>query len=464
VIVNQAYRFALHPTPTQVRALASHAGASRKAFNWALGLIKAQLDQRDAEKSYGIPTGELTPFVPWSLPALRKRWNEAKADVAPWWANNSKEAYSSGIRNLVRGLDAWRDSKSGRRKGPPVRFPRFKSKRREAVSFTFTTGAIRIEPDRRHVTLPRLGEIRLHESARKLARRIEAGTARILSATVKREAGRWFVSFACEVDKAERTPARPGAVVGVDVGISHLAVLSTGETIANPGHLSGASRNLRRAYRRMSRRIGPDKRTRQKPSNRWKRAAARVARAHARVANLRRDGLHKLTSRLAAQYGTVVVENLNLAGMVRNRRLARAISDCGFGTIRQQVTYKIGWSGGRLVVADRWFPSSKTCSGCGAVKAKLPLRVRTFMCTECGMTLDRDLNAAQNLALLVSGTGARVAVHPEPEGSNGRGADPKTQLAGQVAVKRPPGTAPAGQTGTVPPQGGTSNPVLTRAH
>jgi putative transposase len=192
---------------------------------------------------------------------------------------------------------------------------------------------------------------------------------------------------------------------------------------------------------------------------------AELGKAHARVGNLRRDGLHKLTTRLAGTYGTVVVENLNVAGMVGNRRLVKAISDCGFGTIGQQLTYKTGWSGGLLVVADRWFPSSKTCSGCGAVKAKLPLRIRTFICSECGMTLDRDLNAARNLALLVSVTGAGVAGYPQPEGSNGRGADRKTQPAGQVAVKRLPGTTPVGKTGTVPPQGGTSNHMLTtRAH
>jgi putative transposase len=194
VIVNQAYRFALDPTPAQVRALASHAGASRTAFNWALRLVKAQCDQRDAERSYGLTGDELMPFVSWSQPALRKRWNEVKAEVAPWWAENSKEAYAAGIRNVVRGLDAWRDSKTGKRKGPPVRFPRFESKRRDTGSCTFTTGAMRIEPDRRHVHLPRLGVLRLHESARTLARRIEAGTARILSATVKREGGRWFVA------------------------------------------------------------------------------------------------------------------------------------------------------------------------------------------------------------------------------------------------------------------------------
>jgi IS605 OrfB family transposase len=464
VIVNQAYRFALDPTPVQVRALMSHAGASRKAFNWALGLVKAQLDQREAEKSYGLTGDQLTPYVSWTLPSLRKAWNQAKDDVAPWWAENSKEAYAAGIRNLVAGLDAWRDSKSGKRKGPKLRFPRFKGKRSKSQSCTFTTGAIRIEADRKHVTLPRLGTIKLHESSRKLARRLDNGTARILSATVKLDGGRWHVSFCVEVDRQVRTPARPDTVVGVDVGVKHLAVLSTGETVDNPRHLAAASRRLRRLSRRVSRRIGPDRRTRQTGSKRWHKANAARNRTHARVANLRRDGLHKLTTRLTAEYGTVVVEDLNVAGMVRNRRMAKAISDCGFSTIRQQLSYKTQWNGGRLHVADRWYPSSKTCSGCGAVKAKLPLRVRTFVCTECGLVLDRDLNAARNLALLVSVTGAGVAVHPQPQGSNGRGADHKTPLAGLAAVKRLPGTATAGQTGTVPPQGGTTEHVLTKAH
>ncbi|MFD0580023.1 IS607 family element RNA-guided endonuclease TnpB [Dactylosporangium darangshiense] len=464
MIVNQAYRFALDPTPRQLRDLLSHAGASRKAFNWALGLIKAQLDQRAAERSYGVADNQLTPCVSWSLPALRKRWNEAKADIAPWWAECSKEAYSAGIRNLVRGLDAWRDAQSGKRKGPPVRFPRFNSKRRETVSCRFTTGTIRVEADRRHVTLPRLGTLRLHESARKLARRLDNGTARILSVTVKRDGARWYASFSCEVDKAERRPPRPDSIVGVDVGITHLAVLSTGELVDNPRHLTGATRRLRCTARRMSRRTGPNRRTGQQPSKQWLRAKAELGRAHGRVANLRRDGLHKLTTRLAVEHATIVVEDLNVAGMVRNRKLAKAISDCGFGTIRTMLGYKMLWNGGLLVVADRWFPSSRTCSGCGAVKAKLPLRVRTFTCAECGLILDRDLNAARNLAGLVCNTGAGVAAHPEPQGSNGRGADRKTPFAGPVAMNRPPGTTLVGQTGTVPPQGGTTKRAPTKAH
>jgi IS605 OrfB family transposase len=459
VIVNQAYRFALDPNATQMAALASHAGASRKAFNWALGLVKAQMDQRAAEKTYGLTGDQLTPSVPWTLPSLRKAWNEAKGDVAPWWAENSKEAYAAGIRNLVRGLDAWRDSKSGKRKGPKVNFPRFKNKRSETKSCTFTTGVIRVEPDRKHVTLPRLGTIKLHESARKLARRLEAGTARILSATVKLDGGRWYVSFSCEVDRQIADHARSDAVVGVDVGIKHLAVLSTGDVIDNPRHLAGGAKHLRRLSRRVSRRVGPDRRTGQEASKRWQKANADRSRAYARVANLRRDGLHKLTSALTADYATIVVEDLNVAGMVRNRKLAKAISDCGFATIRGLLGYKTTWNGGRLVTAGRWFPSSKTCSDCGVVKAKLPLRVRTFECDACGMVLDRDLNAARNLARLVereAGTG--VAGDPEPQGFNGREADRRTPLAGQVAVKRPP------RLGTVGRQRPTADRELTFAH
>ena len=459
MIVFQAYRYALDPNATQQAALGSHAGASRKAFNWALGLVKAQLDQRAAEKTYGLTGNQLTPRVSWTLPSLRKAWNQAKPQVAPWWAENSKEAYAAGITNLVRGLDAWRDSKSGKRQGPKVRFPRFKRKHGASKSCTFTTGTIRVEADRKHVTLPRLGTIKLHESARKLARRLDAGTARILSATVKLSGGRWHVSFACEVDRQIGAHTTPDTVVGVDVGIKHLAVLSTGTVIDNPRHLAGAARRLRRLSRRVSRRVGPDRRTGQEPSKRWQKANTDRSRAYARVASLRRDGLHKLTTGLARGYATIVVEDLNVAGMVRNRRLANAIADCGFATIRTMLGYKAIWNGGWLVTADRWFPSSKTCSDCGVVKAKLPLRVRTFECEACGLVLDRDFNAARNLALLVEREGGTaVGGDPQPQGWNGRGADRKTPLAGPVAVKRPP------LRGSVGRQRPTADHETTKAH
>jgi IS605 OrfB family transposase len=454
----QAYRFALDLTAIQQRQVLAHAGAARVAHNWALARVKAVLDQRTAERSYGIADAQLTPAISWTLPALRKAWNAAKAGVAPWWAACSKEAFNTGLDALARGLQHWSDSRSGKRAGRPVGFPRFKSRRRSTPSVRFTTGAIRVEPDRMHVVLPRLGRLKLHESARKLARRLDNGTARILSATVRRDGGRWHVAFTVEVARVERTAARPDSVVGVDVGITRLAVLSTGELLDNPRHLSAAQARLRRLGRALARKTGPDRRAGRRPSKRWGRASARLGRAHARVAHLRRDGLHKLTTRLAGEYGTIVVEDLNVAGMLANRRLARHVADAGFAELRRQLAYKTGWNGGRLLIADRWYPSSKTCSGCGAVKAKLALSERAYHCEVCGLVMDRDCNAACNLAAL--------AAEYDTAGSGpvaGRGADQKTRVRGQVAVKRQPGTTSVGQTGTVPPQGGTLDQMLATA-
>ncbi|MFV2126510.1 RNA-guided endonuclease TnpB family protein [Micromonospora sp. LOL_013] len=163
----------------------------------------------------------------------------------------------------------------------------------------------------------------------------------------------------------------------------------------NPRHLAGARSRLRTLGRTLSRRQGPDRRTGRRPSNRWQRASARLGRAHARVARLRRDGLHKLTTRLTREHGTVVAEDLHVAGMVANRRLARHITDAKFAELRRQLAYKTGWNGGRLLVADRWYPSSKTCSGCGAVKTKLALSERAYHCAACGLVMDRDRPTAR---------------------------------------------------------------------
>ena len=418
------------------------------------------LDQRAAERSYGIADEDLTPAPGWSLPALRRAWNQAKPVVAPWWAAYSKEAYNTGLDALARGLGNWADSRSGKRTGRRVGFPRFKALHRSTPTVRFTTGTIRVKPDRHHVRLPRLGVLKTHESTRKLARRLEAGTARILSATVRREGGRWFVAFTCQVQRAERVPARPDAVVALDLGITHLAVLSTGRVVDNPRHLDTALTRLRRLSRTVSRRVGPDRRTRRRGSKRWERANAQRNRVHARVANLRRQGIHALTSGLAREFGTVVVEDLNVAGMLGNRRLARHLADAGFGQIRRHLAYKTEWNGGRLVVVDRWYPSSKTCSACGVVKTKLALSERTYRCEHCGLVMDRDLNAAKNLAAYA----ASVAPEWPGDAKTGRGADQKTPLAGQVAAKRQPGTAPAGKTGTAPPQGGATSQKLTHAY
>ncbi|GAA1412369.1 IS607 family element RNA-guided endonuclease TnpB [Catellatospora coxensis] len=433
----QAYRFALDPNVGEQAALRSHCGAARAAYNWAVSWVTATWWQRRAEQSYGIGDEQLTPWRPTSLPALRKAFNEVKHTdprFAGWWADNSKEAYNTGLANAAAAFDNYTKSKQGVRAGRRVGRPRRKSKRGARLSCRFTTGAIRVEPDRRHVTLPRLGTIRTHENTRKLQRRLAAGTARILSATVSLARGRWFVSFQVEVIRDARNPARqPDTVVGVDLGVKHLAVLAdntgTIRYVPNPGHYDNALARLRRLSRRVSRRRGPDRRAGRTASRRWLKADAERNRVHHRVANLRTDALHKLTTKIRAEYATVVVEDLNVAGMLANRRLARKVADAAFGQIRRQIEYKGEWAGGVTVKADRWYPSSKTCSNCGAVKTKLPLHVRVFNCEQCPLVMDRDANAARNLAALAAAVkaGTGVAGDQDAQASNPRGADRQTR-------------------------------------
>ena len=393
----RAYLFALDPTDAQEQAFRSHCGAQRVAYNGALARVRANWAQRAAEQTYGLTGDRLTPWINTSAYGLRKAWNDAKDKVAPWWAENSKEAYASGCANLSTAL--------GNRKAGRARMPRFKSKHRSRLACRFTTGAFGLGADRRHVRLPVIGAVRTGESTRKLARKVEAGTARIRSATLSHQRGRWHVSFSVEVPDVEVAPRDGGRVLGVDVGISDLAVFSTGEHVPNPRRLDGALRNLRRAQRTCARRRGPDRRTRTEPSNRWRKARSRVDRVHTQVAAQRRDHLHKLTTRLVHGHDTIVIEDLAVANMLRNRSLARHIAGASWAELRRQLEYKSAQAGVRLIVADRWFASSKTCSGCGTAKAKLALSERTYVCTACGLVLDRDVNAALNLAALAADTG-----------------------------------------------------------
>ncbi len=418
--IAQAYQFALAPTPVQAEALLSHAGGARVAYNTMLGAVKVNLEQRTAERSYGVAEADLTPSLGWSLPALRKEWNRRKHMVAvddggnPWWQQNSKEVYAGGCRNLAEGLAHWAASKGGARRGQRVGFPRFKSKHRAVKAFSFTTGAIRVEPDRRHVTLPRLGRIKTHESTRALARRLEVGTARVLKATVRWQRGRWLVSFTCIVQRKIGRPAHAKAgapVVGIDAGVKDLLVVadSAGTEVARyaaPRELKSAHRSLRGLQRKAARQVGPwdpSTQSRRQASHGWVRTQRQIGRVHARVAHLRADRIHKLTTALAQTHSvigveTLTVKNMMAAGGTRKRGLNRAFSDAGLGEMARQLDYKAHWYGSHLVKADRWFPSSKTCSVCGVVKAKLHLAERIYHCDGCGLVIDRDLNAAVNLA------------------------------------------------------------------
>ena len=406
----RAYLFALDPTAEQVEKFRSHCGAQRVAYNWCLAKVKANWSQRAAEQSYGLTGDQLTPWINTSAYSLRKAWNAAKDDVAPWWRENSKEAYATGCANLATAL--------GNRRAGRAKMPRFKSKHRSRLSCRFTTGSFGLGRDRRHIQLPVIGMVRTGESTRKLARHVENGTARIRSATLSFQRGRWHVSFSVELPDPAPAPRATRRVVGVDLGIKSLAILSTGKTVPNPRHLDQAQKSLRRLQRQAARRRGPDRRTNVEPSQRWRKTQARVARLHTRVGNLRRDGIHQFTTRLVRDHDVIVIEDLAVSNMVRNRRLARRIADASWAEVRRQLTYKTEQAGVELIVADRWFASSKTCSGCGVAKAKLALSERTYVCMECGIVLDRDVNAAMNLAALA--VDRAQLVREQPEGTHVR--------------------------------------------
>jgi putative transposase len=476
----QAYRFALDPTPAQADMLESHCGAARFAFNHMLGVVKANLDQRMVERSRGVPEQDLTSAQGWSLVKLRKTWNRRKSEVAPWWAANSKEAYNSGLDGLARALDNWLKSRVGERTGAVVGFPKFKSKHRSRRSVRFTTGTVRVEPDRHHVVLPRIGRLRTHESTRKLARRLENGAARILSATVSHRGGRWQCAFQVIVaGKVRPNHARRSAhpVVGVDVGVRDLLVAASPDGIevlrvAAPKPLTRARSRLQAAQRRAARRQGPrdpDTQTRCEPSKRWERANTRVGRVHATVAAVRAEEIHKATTALATRHEVVAVEQLAAKNMVRRggaRKcgLNRSLGDAAVGRVRAQLNYKAKWYGTELVTAPRLFPSTQLCSRCGA-KTKLRLRDRIYHCRNGCPPICRDLNAAINLARLGdpthggTGTGTGSESAASVTAGDGHGAIQKTSpstvvvgTAGGDEVSTPRTTHRAGA-GTADPQG-----------
>ena len=374
----EAVRVALDPTPRQERLLESHAGVARFAYNVGLAHVKAMIERHEKPE--------------WSYYALRRWWNENKDGLTvnvdtgePWWRENSKEAYNAGLESLADALSNWSKSRKGLRKGRKVGFPRFKSKDKAMPRFAYTTGSFGlIDRDPRALRLPRIGRVHCMEN---IARRV--GDAKVMRMSVSRRAGRWIASLT--VERGDAVPPTPpkGGNVGIDLGVKELATLSDGTIIHNPRALDSNLKRLRRAQKDLSRKA--------KGSNRRRRTREKVARLYGRVANLRADALDKTTTMLARTYADISIEDLNVAGMVRNHRLARSVEDAAFAEFHRQLEYKTARTGARLHVIDRWYPSSKTCSNCGMVKAKLSLSERVYHCEECGLSIDRDLNAAINI-------------------------------------------------------------------
>ena len=390
--VARGFRFEVAPTaPGQPSKIAQAFGARRFAYNWALAQVRANLDAR-------VDDPAVAPLA-WNAYALRRQWNQAKHQVAPWWRAASKEAYASGIADLVAALGNWSAAKQGRRAGRRVGFPRFKARHRDRGRVRFTTGAMRLEHDRRHLVVPVIGRLRCTENTRRLERLLAKGRARVLSMTLSEQGrgGRLVVAVQALVAQQPSTPGEPDRRCGVDLGIgAEWAVIAHGddtiERVAHPAPWKQLQQQRRRVARQVSRRtVG---------SRGHRHATTKRAVLDRRAADLRTEAIHTLTTRLARRYGTVVVEDLDVAAMARGmgrRAFRRSVAQAGIGRVRPTLAYKCQWAGGELVVAGRWFASSKTHHGCGGYMADLKLGERVWRCPRCGQLVDRNANAARNL-------------------------------------------------------------------
>lgn len=394
-MIRQGFRVELAPAPEQAARLGQHAGLSRVVENFCLELVRAALDQRKAEKTYGIPEEELTA-VPWSAPELERAWRVAHPDRFPWFGEEclSSRVPKEACRVRAAGFKNFFASRSGKRKGRKVGFPGWR-KRRDGSRFRYD--ANRAHPrSERVVRLPGIGDVTTREDMGWLTSRINGGTARVIGATVKEQAGRWWLSFQIELDRtdlnARRAVPADAPACGIDLGVKTFATIvdddGTVTEVHAPKPLRAALRKLRKANKRLAR-------TQRGSANR-KKAVSKVAKVHLDVAHQRNDFLHKATTMLARTKRVIAVETLNVAGMVKSRRLSRAISDLGFAEFARQLDYKAQWYGSQVWRADQWFPSSRLCGACGTKNEELTLSDRVWMCA-CGTAHDRDVNAARNL-------------------------------------------------------------------
>ena len=354
------HRIALDPNNVQATYLARAAGVARFAYNWALAEWQRQFAAHQADPALPLP----------SQFSLRRQLNAIKREQFPWMLEVTKCAPQMAIIQLG---DAFKNFFARR-----ARYPRFRRKG-EHDRFTLTNDQFRV--DGRRIHIPKLGYVRMREQLR--------FTGRIVSATVSRHAGRWYASITVDTPEIPLPPAENQGAVGVDLGVTRLATLSTGEVFTGPKALRTLLARLRRLGRSLSRKV--------KGSRNWSRAKLALARLHARIGNLRREGLHQLTTHITRRFHSIGIEDLNVKGMQANRHLSRTIADMGFYELRRQLQYKAAWRGGEVVVADRWYPSSKTCSTCGHKLEQLALEMRGWTCPDCGTTHDRDVNAAINL-------------------------------------------------------------------
>ncbi|HJY87400.1 MAG TPA: transposase [Candidatus Acidoferrales bacterium] len=349
-----SHRIALVPTQAQEALLRQAVGVARFAYNWALEEWRRQCEAGEQPNEA----------------ALRRKLNGVKREQFPWMLRVPKSVPQQAIKNCGAAFQRF-----FRKHG---RYPRFKKKgRKDSARLDNGPGTFKFEGKR--ICLPIVGWVKMREGLR--------FAGKPLSATVSCVAGRWFVSVPVEVERP--APVRESqAATGVDLGVRTVARLSSGEKLEGPKALQANLSRLRRLSRQHSRKV--------KGSSNRRKHARKLGRLHARIANLRRDWLHKTTSGLVKRSSVIGIEDLNVKGMMANQRLARPISDIGFHEFRRQLLYKSALYGSEIVLADRWFPGSKTCSACGRIAEELPLSVQEWTCA-CGQFHNRDVNAARNL-------------------------------------------------------------------
>ncbi|KAA0257551.1 IS200/IS605 family element transposase accessory protein TnpB [Deferribacter autotrophicus] len=350
-----AHKIRLDPNNKQITYFKKACGVARFVWNWAL---------ENWEKQY--KTGKKPNAL-----ELKKQFNSIKRKEYPFVLEVTKYASQQPFLQLQEAF--------GRYFKGLARKPRFKKKKSNKDSFYIGGDQIKVHDNK--VRIPKLGWVRMRENLR--------FNGKILNATVSCKAGKWFISFTIDVVQNPYQPCENQAEVGVDLGIEKLAVLSDGTFFENIKTLNRYEKRLKRLQRQLSRK--------QKGSNRYKKQVVRIEKLYYRIRNIRSDYLHKITTYLTKNYKTIVIEDLNVKGLLKNHHLAKAISDVGFHELKRQLEYKTQLRGNNLIIVNRWFPSSKICSKCGYVNYNLKLSDRTFKCPNCGLVINRDLNAAINL-------------------------------------------------------------------
>lgn len=438
----RAVEVTLDPSPAQERWLRSYVGSMRAVYNWALAQVSDNLQVRAGERARGVPEDELTPALSWSRESLTARWRQVRDEVHPWHRDVSVHAFRTGLDNAALALKNFSESRSDKRRGRRVGFPRFKNRHsRQAVTFVELADGVDhrhwIHPDSRtHVRLmlprragdgtwerrhtrsksqqdtgrDRRGEVAwLHthqpDTVAEVWKLCDTGRAKVQALTIKHEGGRWKAVFRLRLLDGStrlRNPGEPvkhhGGAVGVDLGLKYLATLDrpipglTDEHghVPNPRVLDKHLGRLRRLDRAIARA--------QKGSRNRAKLVRRRAKLHGRTTQTRKLLLHELSRRLAGGFDVVCVEDLNVAGMARRKGLrnGRAVAEASMGELVRQLDYKTVDRSARLVKVGRYYPSSQTCSECGA-RTKVPLWQRVYDCDHCDLRVDRDVNAARNI-------------------------------------------------------------------